>query len=110
VGFSLSAGLISRANPNIRRGVVKRMMRFRQRAAHGTMVTLLELPYEKPVYEGPVYPGTLTSHGTVPNIKISQTGVGAAIRKRVAGDIGLANSSYTMVGDFVPRSGEPQVR
>ena len=41
-----------------------------QRAPHGTIVTLLELPYEKPVYEGPLYPGTLTYQGTVPTIKL----------------------------------------
>jgi hypothetical protein len=35
----------------------------------GTIVPLLELPYEKTVYEGPVYPGTLTYQETVPNIE-----------------------------------------
>jgi hypothetical protein len=37
---------------------------------HGTIVTLLKLPYEETVYESPVYPGTLTYHGTVPNIEL----------------------------------------
>ena len=41
-----------------------------ERAALGTIVTLLELPYEKTVYEGPVYPSTLTYRGTVPNIEL----------------------------------------
>ena len=39
-------------------------------ARPGTIVTLLELPYEKTVYERPVYPGTLTYSGTVPNIEL----------------------------------------
>jgi hypothetical protein len=42
----------------------------------GTIVTLPELRYEKTVYERPVYPGTLTRHGTVPNIETTKAGVG----------------------------------
>ncbi len=54
----------------MRRERGERASRFRKRATHGTIVTLLQLPYEKPVYEGPVYTGTLTYYGTVPNIEL----------------------------------------
>jgi hypothetical protein len=33
-----------------------------------TIVTLPELPYEQTLYEGPVYPSTLTEYTTVPTI------------------------------------------
>jgi hypothetical protein len=33
-----------------------------------TLLTLPKLPYEQPVYEGTVYPGTLTGRETVPTI------------------------------------------
>jgi hypothetical protein len=50
-------------------------------SANGTFVTPLELPYEKTVYEGPVYPGTLTYLRTVPNIEQVRIGIGTAIRR-----------------------------
>jgi hypothetical protein len=59
------------------------------------IVTPLELPYEKPVYEGPVYPGTLTCYEAVPNIK-SVRPVSDGGEQEVAGDIGLTNSSYAI--------------
>jgi len=58
-------------------------------------VTPLELPYEKPVYEGPVYPGTLTCFGAVPNIK-SVSPVSDGGEQKAAGDIALTNSSYAI--------------
>ncbi len=45
--------------------------RIRRSLSHqlgSTFVTLPELPYEQPVYEGTVYPGTLTAWETVPTI------------------------------------------
>jgi hypothetical protein len=38
-------------------------------STRGTFVTPPQLPYENTVYEGPVYPGTLTYLRTVPNIE-----------------------------------------
>jgi hypothetical protein len=38
----------------------EKAVQFRQANGTGTVVPLPELPYEKTVYEGPVYPGTLT--------------------------------------------------
>lgn len=45
----------------------------------GTSVTPLQLPYERTVYERPVYPGTLTRRDTVPTIGLVETRVAAAI-------------------------------
>lgn len=47
--------------------------------ANGTSVTPLKLPYERTVYERPVYPGTLTRDGTVPTIGLVETRVASAI-------------------------------
>ena len=57
----------------------------------GTYITPLELPYEWAMYERPVYPGTLTYYGTVPNIELVTQLDGDP--QRVAGDTVLANSS-----------------
>lgn len=59
------------------------------------IVTPLELPYEKPVYERPVYPGTLTCYQAVPNIK-SVRPVSDSGEPKAAADIGLTNSSYAV--------------
>jgi type II secretory pathway pseudopilin PulG len=78
---------------------------------NGPIVTLPELPYEKTVYEGPVYPGTLTYFGTVPTIKGVRPRCRAGDRHKVAGDTGSLHSSYTtLFNDLVSRSGEPQER
>ena len=70
----------------------------------------MALPYEQPLYEGPVYAGTLTYIGTV--LKIEAVGqVSERDPSRVAGDAGPTHTSYTVFfSDFVPRSGEPKIR
>ena len=42
-------------------------------ASDDTIVTHPELPYERTVYEGPMYPGTLTYPRSVPTIKGQMT-------------------------------------
>jgi hypothetical protein len=62
-----------------------------QPASHGTIVTLLELPYEKPVYEGAVYPSYFDAPADSSYHQVISTGVETWSAK-VAGDAGLTIS------------------
>ena len=75
-------------------------------SAADTIVTPLELPYERTLYEGPVYPGTLTYQGTVPNIKLVRHVSGTAIRKGSREIVDINNSSsMTLFDDLVHGAG-----
>jgi hypothetical protein len=58
-----------------------------QRVPHGTIVTL-ELPYQKPVYEGAVYPRYFDAPADSSYHQVISTGVGTVVRKG-RGDTGL---------------------
>ena len=63
------------------------------------------------MYEGPVYPSTLTYYGVVPNIELVRQGAGTAIRKESRAIPGRRISvPRACFDDLVSGSGEPQVR